>query len=296
MAKAVQAKRQPMITIATGQTGVGKTFRSVREMLGYIKGGRKVLIFDVNEEADYRQFKTVDFDLEAESEAKATKGVRLYSMQAKAEGRRVRPLLKDGQPMSLDHKAKACFILLRNFKGGLMVLEDINNYLTSSRNKDFISSLCTNRHRAQDILIHLQSLRAIDTRLWQNLTYIRMHYQVEAIDKYEQIFPNFELMKIAQNIINAQYMQGNIRFFLYVNVRENKLEGCDIRAFRKGCKDFLSRYKGVLNVILEEEDEHGRKRFKTRKDAIEHYISQKMYYLNKAVPPFCEMEIPADWN
>lgn len=267
--------------IAVGQTGVGKTFRSTKDLIAYAARGRKVLIFDVNLELDYAGFKTLAFDVEAEDELVATKAVRQFSKQKTAEVRRIAPFRKSGKPMELDDKAKACFMMMKHFYGGMLVLEDFNNYILTGRTKDFVSVICTNRHRRQDILVHLQSLRAVDPRLWQNLTYVRFHKQVDNIDIYRDRFPNYELMKIAQLVVNHQYDGGNIRYFCYVDVRGNKLIGVEQGVFEEACRQFLASNPNELRTLLLHEDGDGQKMYPTRQAATQHWINTRLYYIGK---------------
>ena len=60
--------RQPMLMLTCGETGVGKTYRNILEIESYLRDnvltgrkGRKVLIFDVNDD-DYERYQTVSPD------------------------------------------------------------------------------------------------------------------------------------------------------------------------------------------------------------------------------------------
>jgi hypothetical protein len=60
--------RQPMLMLVCGETGIGKTYRTVQEIAQYVqdneqsgKKARKVLAFDVNDD-DFTMFPTVHPD------------------------------------------------------------------------------------------------------------------------------------------------------------------------------------------------------------------------------------------
>ena len=55
---------------------------------------------------------------------------------------------------------------------------------------------------------------------------MRFHKNVESVERHKNKFPDkYELMRIGEIIVNNQYHKGNIRFFLYVDMDEEKIRG-----------------------------------------------------------------------
>jgi hypothetical protein len=220
-----------MITIATGMPGVGKSKETEDQLNVYVqvdssvnRAGRKVLIFDTNDE--YRKYRSVAYNARDPKD-----NGRYFADLRNIEIRRVLPYWASPNGaqnnMSFEDKEKTLVDIVNNYRNGLVLLEDINTYLVSVKSVETISALCAARHKGMDIIIHLQSLSAVDTRMWQNASYIRMHYQTDDIVRYKgRLNENFEPLKIAQNIVNTEYMGGNIYYFIYFNNKTKKLSGC----------------------------------------------------------------------
>ncbi len=223
--------RQPMITIVTGMPGSGKSKETEEQLRVYVqpdasvnRPGRKVLIFDTNDE--YRQYRSVQYNCRDPKD-----GGKYFGALKNIEIRRVVPYWASptGQAMDMnfEDKEKTLVDIVRNYRNGLVLLEDINTYLVSVKSVDTISALCAARHKGMDIIIQVQSLSAVDTRMWQNASFIRMHYQTDDISRYKnRLNENFEPLKIAQNIINQAYFGGDKWKFVYINNKTKKISGC----------------------------------------------------------------------
>ena len=265
-------KRDAMMLVATGKQRVGKTYQTTKFLEQYIlsnpktgKLGRKVLIFDTNME--YTQYKS----LHPNDVAKFTK-------QSRVEIRRILPKNNDGTPANIDEKIAILKVLLANFGRGLLLLEDINSYLIDASSKEIIGSICTLRHREVDVIIHYQSLSAVPPRMWQNLSLIRFHKQGDSIDRYKDRIP-YEILKVAEYMVNQQYITNDIRFFCFVNPAEEYIVGsfkpellkaaCKLYAERNSTevKSVQKSYKGESNsweLAVKEVTEDLFKRFSTR--------------------------------
>ena len=143
--------REPQLIVATGKKGVGKTYTTKIAISSYVrpnsktgKRARKVLIYDVNME--YDQYKAIGLN-----------DLVRFSKQKRAEIRRVLPITEEGKIAHIDEIIDILYEILEKFRGGLLVLEDINRYLVETRSKEVIGTLATNRHRDMDIIIHLQN-------------------------------------------------------------------------------------------------------------------------------------------
>jgi hypothetical protein len=55
---------------------------------------------------------------------------------------------------------------------------------------------------------------------------MRFHKNVESVERHKNKFPDkYEMMRIAEIIVNNEYHKGNNRFFLYVDMDEEKIRG-----------------------------------------------------------------------
>ena len=228
---------------ATGKKGVGKTFTTLLAIEDYVKPNkktgkqaRKVLIYDINME--YTDYKAISVE-----------DIPKFTRQAKVEVRRVLPILSDGRMASLSEMLDILSQIIENFRGGMLVLEDINRYLIQSKTTDVIGLLATNRHRDLDIICHFQSLSALDPRMWQNTSFVRFHYQIDDIKRYAQRIPNFEMFKIAQCLVEFRYLKcGDKRLYCYIASDDNYITGnFTKRDFEFACRDYLERNPKRVN-------------------------------------------------
>ena len=280
-------ERQPMILLVCGETGVGKTYRNKQEIKRYMmdhlavgKKGRKVLAFDTNDD-DYPQFRTV-----SPNHLKAL---------TKVTSRRIRPFNPDGSPMDNDEKKEVITKIMKHFKNGLVVLDDIDHYMTGAKGQSMIGALCTVRHKGIDIVLTHQSVAKITTSEWQNCTWLRLHHQVDDVTRYRVRIPKYQMVRIGQLIVDEQYelcsnafAMGKITeqeykiqksFFVYINMREQRIRGCSRAAFIRACKKFIDQEESrKVKMLLNEEDFDGNNTYKTKNDAIVKLISDKLRY------------------
>ncbi len=241
--------RQPMTTIVTGKPGSGKTYQTIKELNLYVqqdasvgRPARKVLIFDTNDE--FRDYRSVMYNVRDPRD----NGIHLRSL-VNPEIRRIVPYYPsaNGTPMtmSFEDKEKTLIDIVNNYRDGLVLLEDINTYLVSLKSVETISALCAARHKGMDLIIQLQSLGAVEPRMFQNSTIIRMHYQMDDIARYKnRLNENYEPLKICQNIISLQHMKGNIRCFIYFNNETKKILNTSMAPVTKEMYDEgLAMYK-----------------------------------------------------
>jgi hypothetical protein len=235
--------REPILMCATGKKGVGKTYTTLQAISDYVKPNRKtgkkprkVLIYDINME--YTDYKAI-----------AVEDIPRFTRQAKVEVRRVLPILPDGKMATLTEMLEILNQIIENFRGGMLVLEDINRYLIQSKTTDVIGLLATNRHRDLDIICHFQSLSALDPRMWQNTSFVRFHYQIDDIKRYAQRIPNYEMFKIAQCLTEYRYLNvGDKRFYCYIASDDNYITGNFTRRdFEIACRNYLEHNPRRVN-------------------------------------------------
>lgn len=256
------AEREAGMMITTGVQGVGKTFQNMHVIKDYVKDkfyvkvkGRKCLIFDTNGEYTKSQFEKNDIE-NFEPKRIALADVGSWSRTDVKECRRI-----DAKSLSIREKKEAIEYIVKNYRNGMLVLEDINTYILNMTSmEDIVSGLVNLRHRAVDVLVSYQSLRPVEPRMWQNTRWIRFHYQVDNVSDIKGKVSNPVLFKIAQIIVNKRYHSGDKRFFLYIHNFGQKIEGKFTKTeFETACKDYLNSNKKLIkeykdtNVCSQEE-------------------------------------------
>ena len=211
--------REPQLGVAVGKRGIGKTYTTLQVMEQYVLGysgnsiPRRVLIMDVNDE--FQNIKGLKLS-----------DIKLFSVHPKIEARRIRPFNANGTKMTLEDICQALFYILEHFKGGLLLIEDINKYLTHHFPKDVVGAICTNRHADLDIILHYQAIGKVPVTVWENANWIRFHKNNQSVDRHERKFEDkFEMMKIAECLVDFQYTNGNERFFCYCDIDMGKIRG-----------------------------------------------------------------------
>jgi hypothetical protein len=250
-----------MMTI-TGVQGVGKTYMNMHIIKEYVKDkfynkvkGRKCLIFDTNGEYTEEQFRKNDID-NFKVKKIALSDVEKWSRTDTQECRRI-----DAKNLGIKEKKEAVEFLLKVYRNGMLVLEDINTYILSvTFMEEIVGGLVNLRHRAVDVMISYQSLRPVEPRIWQNSRWIRMHYQADNVNDIKNKVTNPTLFKIAQIIVNNRYFGGDKRFFVYIHSFANKVEGkFTKKEFEDACRQYLNsnkkyikEYKEMNNVSMDD--------------------------------------------
>lgn len=237
-------QREAGMMVCTGIQGVGKTYKNMYAIRDYVKDklynkvkGRKCLIFDTNGEYTKDQFAKNDID-NFEPRRIAIKDIEAWSKANVIECRRI-----DAKNVGIKEKKEILEYLLKVYRNGMLVIEDINTYIINiTHMEEIVGGLVNLRHRACDVLISYQSLRPVEPRIWQNARWIRMHYQADNVSDIKGKVNNLTMMKIAQLIVNNRYLAGDKRFFVYIHSFANKIEG----QFTK--KEFLEACRMYLNI------------------------------------------------
>lgn len=249
--------REPKLGVAVGKKGVGKTYTTNLLIESYVKGNiskgvkpRRVLILDVNDEYEN------------------IKGLRLndvvrFSVHPTIEARRVRPFSDNGKRWTIKEIQDALFYILENYRGGMLLIEDINRYISDFLPNDVVGAICTNRHTDTDIIMHFQSVGRITPKIWQNLNWVRFHKNTDSVDRHRTKFEDkYEMMKIIEIMVNNEYYKGNNRFFLFAEVDEEKIYGkYSEKMFEEAVKEYLAgNYRKIVAPVLNEKDESGKKK------------------------------------
>jgi len=272
------AGREAGMMATTGTQGVGKTYKNMYIIKDYIRDkfsskvrGRKCLIFDVNGEYTEKQFSENGISIKVKKLKMAD--VEAWGRSNLIECRRI-----DAKSLSLKEKKECLAHIIKVYRNGMLVIEDVNNYLLNiSHMEEIVGGLINLRHRAVDVLISYQSLRAVEPRIYQNSRWMRMHYQNDDVNDIKSKVTNPELFKIAQLIVNKRYHEGDERIFVYIFVSKNKLEGDFTRdEYAEACRNYLKSNKKKIKEVMEVKD-------CSSKEAIEIQTERyfKLYYANK---------------
>lgn len=269
--KPVTKQREAGMVVCTGIQGVGKTYQNMHIIKEYVKDkfynkvkGRKCLIMDTNGEYTEDQF--AKNDIEGFNPKRiALKDIEEWSKANIAECRRI-----DAKNVGIKEKKEILEYLLKVYRNGMLVIEDINTYIISvTFMEEIVGGLVNLRHRAVDILISYQSLRPVEPRIWQNARWVRMHYQADNVNDIKGKVNNPTLFKIAQLIVNNRYMAGDKRFFVYIHNFTNKIEGKFTKKefvdaaiqYLNANKKYIKEYKEMHNVSMEEAVEEQAKQY-----------------------------------
>jgi len=249
-----KAQREAGMMVCTGIQGVGKTYQNMYVIRDYVKDkiynkvrGRKCLIIDTNGEYTKEQFQKNDIE-NFDPKRISVKDVAEWSRSPTTECRRI-----DAKDVSIKDKKVILEYLLKEYRNGMLVIEDINTYILSMTHmEEIVGGIVNLRHRAVDVLISYQSLRPVEPRVWQNARWIRMHYQADNVNDIKGKVSNPTLMKICQLIVNNRYFNGDKRFFIYIHSFANKVEGkFTKKEFLDACRQYLNANKKYLREFKE---------------------------------------------
>jgi hypothetical protein len=268
--------REAQLGVAVGKKGVGKSYTTNKMIESYVRGNmgagimpRRALILDVNDE--FTHIKAI-----------AIKDIVKFSIHPVVEARRIRPFNSDGTKMTLKDLANTLFIILETYRGGLLLIEDINKYVSDSLPNDIIGAICTNRHTALDIVMHFQSIGRISPKIWQNLNWIRFHKNLDSVKKHEGKFEDkYELLSLVETIVNNEYNNGNKRFFMYANMDEMQFMGkLDPKKIDMAMTQFIeSHYRKLITPMLQMKLANGKAKYSSDTAIKEQMTRMKKLYL-----------------
>jgi hypothetical protein len=270
-------KREPKLGVAVGRKGCGKTYTTKSMMQKYVAGnplkhvpGRRVLILDVNDEF-------------TDVKALSLSDVKRFSVHPTKEIRRIRPFQDNGKRMTLNEIQNTLFVILDNFRNGLLLIEDINRYISDNLPNDLVGAIVTNRHTDTDIILHFQSIGRITPKIWQNVNWIRFHKNTDSVDKHKLKFEDkFELLKIVEMYIESEYHEhNNKRVYVYIDIDDEKIRGVSRKKIEPIIDEYISEnYRKVITPLLNKTDLKGAKKL-TPEQAVKIFKTRIMsYYLD----------------
>jgi len=262
--------REPKLGVAIGKKGVGKTYTTNLMIQQYVNGTinadtepRRALILDVNDEfTDIKALRLRD--------------IPRFCVHPKIEARRIRPFNDDNKKMTLRDVQQALFFILQNYRGGLLLIEDINKYVSDSLPNDVVGAICTNRHTDTDIIMHFQSIGRITTKIWQNINWLRFHKNTDSVDRHQKKFEDkHEYLKIAEILVNNQYYGGNKRFYLFIDIDSEKILGNFSKTLLDDAiTEYIEKnYRKIITPLTKQRDLKGKVKY-TQEQAVNYVITR----------------------
>lgn len=269
-------EREPKLGVAVGRKGCGKTFTTKRMLNQYVLGnptkgvkGRRVLILDVNDEfEDIKALRLSD--------------IQKFSMHPKIEIRRIRPFHENGKRLTVNEIQDVLFKILFDFRNGLLLIEDINRYISDYLPNDLVGAIVTNRHTDTDIIMHFQSVGRVSPKIWQNLSWIRFHKNTDSVDKHRNKFEDkYEMLKLVELYVNQEYHNGNQRIYLYVDIEDEKIQGVSPKQLTPVIDDYITQnYRKIISPMLQHKDIALGKKKHTAESAVKFHRERILkYYL-----------------
>lgn len=284
--------REAKLMVAIGKKGVGKSFQTLELISSYLNGfngkskPRKCLIIDVNDEFDDPRGTHKNPKLPSIKTIPATpEALSLFTRSKNIECRRIRPYNKDGSNMDHKQLQETLKVVLANYQYGLLLVEDINKYISDSLPMDFFGKLTTMRHVSVDVVIHYQGIKkALHPKIFPNTNIIRWHKcgdSVRTMEKKHQV----ALFFLAEQLVDFHYKKGDKRFNCYVDLDNEKIYGKFTKhTFQKAIENHLQEnYSEITKEANRSDIRTGKKIHASQKDAVEYLIEEytKNYYGNK---------------
>lgn len=267
--------------LVAGRKGVGKTYQTLIAISNYLKTtqkkkGRKVLIFDVNNEfgdvrKDHKNPKLPNIGLIKLNQVPA------FSRLNKPIAKRVSIFKNDGSRMSLSEMAKALGYILEHYRNGLLLIEDISKYITDSLPGDLIGSICTQRHVSVDVIIHVQTVgKLFNPKLWGNCNELRLHRADDTISRHKnKISGNIEHLLIMEKLVELKCNGGDKRFHCLLDKDSGKIRGRFTKNdFMNAVEAYLSsNYNSILKPLLDKRHIYtGELLYKDQKQAVSEFM------------------------
>lgn len=248
------------IEVAVGEQGVGKTFIAVKYAEAFTKKHQEpVVVLDTNREKAYAHWKEIHL-----AKVPYLKGEGCY---------RVSPVDENGAPT--DNLLPILLYLLKWFRNGLLIAEDINTITVGMATHALIKVLVNVRHKGLDLLLNFQSSRAIVPRLLENLKWIRLHKQT---GEFHNKIKNYETKRIAELIIEQEVKRGNHRFYLYIDHQKNSISKATRHQIKMAAREYLDENMTYVKKRLFPKIKAQKDTPQARERALNYYLEQKNYF------------------
>ena len=94
-------------------------------------------------------------------------------------------------------------------------------------------------------------MEELQPKIWQNSNWLRFHKNSDSVERHKNKFPDkYQLFSIAENIVNSQYFNDNPRYFIYIDLDEEKIRGKITPQMRENAiDDYLSKnYNSIVKT------------------------------------------------
>ncbi len=200
--------RYAKLTIVCGRRATGKTNKTLSQLYTAVRNGRKALIFDAKDEFGNYIYRP---DQPPHSiKAIYLKDVPRFTAQTLPEIVRIRPFLDNGQRMTTEDLQLSLGYVLKNYRGGVLLAEDINVYIADNTPNDLMGSLATLRQAGVDLIAHYQMIgKAGNPKMIGMANYIRLHKTNDTVERHADKFQDYvDILSIAEKIVERRYMYG----------------------------------------------------------------------------------------
>lgn len=281
-------KRNAQLTVVIGQRGIGKTNRTIEQCYEAVRRGRKVLIYDCQDE--FRHYIFRPNEKPHTIRPMYFKDVPRYTAQKFAEIRRTTKYLDTGEIMSIGDMQDNFAYVIKTFRNGILVAEDTNVYVSDNPKNDLMGALATLRQKGVDVILHFQLVgKAMHPKILGMLNYIRLHKTMVPVERYRKQIADDDLVDIlvlAEAIVERRYYWGiqtqrlddTGKFFsCLINLNDKKITGIFTE---KEAKAAIAKYisdnpSRTINKEIKRLDPDGKKIYPTRRDAYD-FLETKM--------------------
>lgn len=267
--------REALFILATGEKGVGKTYKSLEDLQPYLQK-RKVLIFDVNNE--YGNVKQEHNPSFAHVRAIRIEDLAKWTLNGVKEARRLLPINSQGQPLNNAELQEVMGYVLKTFKNGGIILEDLTKFVSDSVGNDLIGTLATQRHASVDVFIHFQSIQKIvHPKMWALSNVIRLHRTEDRVKKFESKINNPTGLYLCENLIRIiNEKNGNKRGCVYYHKESKKIKGAfDQQMFNQAIEMYLNDNPKDFKKELNKENLRTGKKIHANRNACVDYLLKK---------------------
>lgn len=252
-------QKEPEVMAFIGKRGCGKSHHSMKLMQKYIQEktdegvpAPRCLIMDVNME--YSDIPAIEL-----SDLNSFSGIK-----------RIICVTSKGVNISLSEYEAGVIEVLRNYRNGFLLIEDFYMYNSDSRfSQEFEAAVCTNRSKRLTICIHYRAIEKVTPKIWQNLNLLCLYKSISSFKRLRHS-PQFEILKIAENMTNHAWPEHDERFFVWVDLGNEKITGdFSKELFESAVSIYIDANKKRLLKLYENKfDKNGNKLF-TDEKAIE---------------------------
>lgn len=248
--------RERKILCVIGGSGTGKTEETKLVSERYISNDnipelqRKVIVFDI--QLEYIDLPEISLE-----------DVESFSLQENAEIVRLVNPLVDKKSASKEELRGMFIHLMRNFRGGLLVIEEPLAYFEEEYITDFVGLCAAYKSCDLDLIMHFKTINDIPLELMKITDVIRMHYDPQSVQQANNVSEHKELLKIAQQLVIYKYRQQDNKYYnCYIDLVESCIKGAytegeynlAVKNYMEGNTELINRTAESLNT-----DEDGAK-------------------------------------